>query len=87
MINSCCHARVQDQQDKHNSSKEEVDRREGAPVVTCRCEGEAGGEEKPGKKLIHLFFSPSFLNLRLAAMSTVEVEGRDRETVSWLVPL
>ena len=45
MINSCCHARVQDQQDKHNSSKEKVDRREGAPVVVCRCEGEAGGEE------------------------------------------
>ena len=56
MINSCCHARVQDQQDKHNSSKERLDRREGVPVVVCRCEGEAGGEEKPGKKLIHLFF-------------------------------
>ena len=57
MINSCCHARVQDQQDKHNSSKEKVDRREGVQVVVvCRCEGEAGGEEKPGKKLIHLFF-------------------------------
>ena len=43
VINSCCHARV-DQQDKHNSSKEKLDKR-GAAVVVSRCEGEAGGEE------------------------------------------